>query len=411
MEKTRAFSISREVVWESYLRVKANQGSYGVDEISIEDFEKDLKNNLYKLWARMSSGSYMPPPVKLVEIPKKTGGKRPLGIPTVSDRIAQGAVKLEIEKLVEPVFVTDSYGYRKGKSALEAVGKCRERCWSYDYVLEIDIKGFFDNISHELLMKAVMKHTQTKWHLLYIRRWLTADVQYKDGSRVKRTKGTPQGAVISPVLANLFLHYCMDKWMIQNFPQCPFERYADDAVIHCKSEAEAKELKVRLEKRMEECELELHPDKTRIVYCQDCNRSKEYEHVSFDFLGYGFQPRPAKNYKNEYFIGFTPAVSKKSCKSIMDKVRNCKSLKMSQGSLKDIAIELNPKLQGWINYYGKYCKSKLNQLLYLVDLRIARWARRKYKRFKGSITAAIFWVTNLRKRVPNLFAHWRNSLS
>jgi RNA-directed DNA polymerase len=405
--KTRPFSIPKQAVWEAYKGVKANRGSAGVDEVSLEAFDKDLSNNLYKLWARLCSGSYMPPPVKLVEIPKKDGGKRPLGIPTVSDRIAQMVVKRALEPEIDKVFYADSYGYRPGKSALEAVGKARERCWQYDWVLDLDIKGFFDNIPHDLLMKAVERHTSCKWHLLYIKRWLEAPVQQPDGQQVSRSKGTPQGAVISPLLANLFLHYCMDSWLKRHYPQCPFERYADDAIIHCRTESEAQELKEGLGKRLEACGLEMHPEKTKIVYCKDSNRRGNHASITFDFLGYGFQPRPSRNKAGRMFVGFTPAISAKSRKSINEKVSECKSLNRTDSELQEIAKELNPRLRGWINYYGKYCKSALTQTLNNVTIRIARWAKRKYKKLHDSITEALKWVETVRKNQPGLFAHWK----
>ena len=303
--KTRPFSISKQAVWRAYQSVKSNGGSAGVDEVSLQEFDKDLKNNLYKLWARLSSGSYMAPPVLLVEILKKDGGKRLLGIPTVSDRIAQTVVKQAMEPGIDKLFYEDSYGYRPGKSAIEAVRKCRERCWRYNWVVDLDIKGFFDNINHDLLMKAVEKHTDCKWHLSYIRRWLQAPVQHSDGKQYARPKCTPQGAVISPLLANLFLHYCMDKWLRIHYPHCPLERYADDAVIHCATEAQAQELKEALGNRLEACGLQMHPDKTKIVYCKDSNRKRDYENTSFDFLGYGFEPRLSRNKRGGSFVAFT----------------------------------------------------------------------------------------------------------
>jgi RNA-directed DNA polymerase len=405
--ETRPFEISRWAVQEAWEKVRANRGSAGVDMESIGEFEKDLKNNLYKLWARMSSGSYMPPPVLLVEIPKKGGGKRPLGIPTVSDRIAQMVVKQAIEPAIDSVFYEESYGYRPWKSALDAVKVCRERCWEYNWVLDLDIKGFFDNIPHDLLMKAVEKHTQCKWHLLYIKRWLAAPVQTREGIQTERPKGTPQGAVISPLLANLFLHYCMDSWLKRNYPQCPFERYADDVVIHCKTEAEAQELKMALGKRLEECGLQMHPEKTKIVYCKDDNRKGEdYPNMKFDFLGYGFQARGAKNKMGKMFVGYIPAISDKARKSIRDKIRECKTLQWTQSELSDIAKELNPKIRGWMNYYGKFYKSKLDYTLRTVTFRLASWAKRKYKKLHRSYRAALAWVETIQKVQPGLFAHW-----
>jgi RNA-directed DNA polymerase len=404
--KTRPFEISKMAVWEAWQHVRSNQGSAGVDGESIEMFEKDVKNNLYKLWARMSSGSYMPPPVLLVEIPKKGGGKRPLGIPTVSDRIAQMVVKQAIEPAIDPVFHKDSYGYRPGKSAIEAIEQCRQRCWRYNWVLDLDIKGFFDNIAHDKLMQAVERHTNCKWHLLYIKRWLEAPVQTRAGEQTARPKGTPQGAVISPLLANLFLHYCMDKWLGKHYPQCPFERYADDAVIHCKTEAEAQALKESLGKRLEECGLQMHPEKTKIVYCKDDNRNGDYPNMKFDFLGYGFQPREARNRKGILFTGFLPAISDKACASIRDKIKQCVSLQVTTSELPEIARELNPKLRGWISYYGKFHKYRLDRTLEVVTKRLTLWAKRKYKKLQQSYKAAINWIGQVRKTQPKLFAHW-----
>jgi RNA-directed DNA polymerase len=293
--KAKPFTISKYLVYTAYKRVRSNKGSGGVDGVSLAGFNKDLENHLYKLWNQMSSGSYIPPAVKLMEIPKKDGGKRPLGIPTISDRIGQTVVKAHLGQLLEPMFHEDSYGYRPGKSALDAVAKARERCWRYDWVIDLDIKGFFDNIPHDLLMRAVRKHCKEKWMLLYIERWLVAPLQKEDGEIVARTKGVPQGSVIGPLLANLYLHYCMDVWLSKHYPDCKFERYADDAIIHCKSEHKAREVREKLQERMQECGLELHPLKTKIVYCKDSNRRGKSEHMSFDFLGYTFMPRMAQN--------------------------------------------------------------------------------------------------------------------
>ena len=309
MDKTKPYEISKTVVWEAYKRVKANNGAAGIDDESISRFEENLKNNLYKIWNRMSSGSYFPPPVKAVEIPKKNGGKRMLGIPTVSDRIAQMTVKIYFEPLVEPHFHPDSYGYRPSKSQIEAIGITRQRCWKYNWVLEFDIKGLFDNIDHELLMKAVRKHTESKWIITYIERWLKAPFQTKEGNIIERKSGTPQGGVISPVLANLFLHYVFDKWMDINFPQNPWARYADDAVAHCKTKEDAENLLGKLIQRLNECKLELHPDKTRIVYCKDDDRKENHEEIKFDFLGYTFRPRLSKNKYGKFFVNFTPGVT------------------------------------------------------------------------------------------------------
>ena len=252
MTKAKSYAISKQVVWEAYKRVKANRGAAGVDGESLAAFEQDLKNNLYKIWNRMSSGSYFPPPVRLVEIPKgNTGKTRPLGIPTVSDRIAQTVVKMYFEPQVEPYFHPDSYGYRPGKSALEAVGVTRQRCWRQDWVIDLDIKGFFDNLDHALVLRAVRHHTQVPWILLYVERWLKAPVQREDGTLEERTKGSPQGSVVSPLLANLFLHYAFDEWMRRHYPHIQFARYADDTVIHAKSLSQAEHVLEAVRKRLQ----------------------------------------------------------------------------------------------------------------------------------------------------------------
>ena len=407
MSKTKPFSISKEVVWEAYKKVKSNKGSAGVDDVSIEEFEKDLKNNLYKLWNRMSSGSYFPPPVKLVEIGKKDGGVRPLGIPTVGDRVAQMAVKIMLEPSIEPYFHPDSYGYRPGKSALDAVGKARERCWRYNWVLDVDIKGFFDNLRHDLLMRALQRHTDNKWVLLYIERWLTAPMQNSDGGIVSRDKGTPQGGVISPLLANLYLHYCMDEWMRINYPQNPFERYADDSVVHCKTVLEAQELKDALGERLSECGLDLHPEKTKIVYCKDDDRRENYPVTKFDFLGYTFRCRRSKNRWGKYFVNFLPAVSNQAKKAMRQELRRWKIHLRSDKSLTDLSRMINSMLRGWINYYGKFYKSELYSVFQHLNRILARWATRKYKRLRGHSRKAHYWLGEIANREPSLFYHWK----
>jgi RNA-directed DNA polymerase len=287
----KPFTITKKQVYEAYKAVKSNAGSAGVDGQTIEQFDSDLRNNLYKLWNRMSSGSYFPSPVRAVSIPKKTGGQRILGVPTVADRVAQMVVKQLIEPELEPIFLADSYGYRPRKSALDAVGVTRKRCWKFDWVLEFDIKGLFDNIDHELLLRAVRKHVTCKWALLYIERWLTVPMEHADGMKAERTRGTPQGGVVSPILANLFLHYAFDLWMTRAHPDLPWCRYADDGLVHCRTEQEAQALKAELQERLAACRLEMHPTKTKIVYCKDGKRKGTYPNIKFDFPGYGFRPR------------------------------------------------------------------------------------------------------------------------
>ena len=366
--------------------------------------------HLYKLWNRMSSGSYFPPPVKLVEVPKKDGGKRPLGIPTVSDRIAQAVVKMTLEPMIEPFFHTDSYGYRPHKSAIEAVGKTRERCWRYDWVIDWDIKGFFNNIQHDLLLKALHKHTDNQWVLLYIQRWLIAPLQKADGTMVERDKGTPQGAVISPILANLFLHYSLDEWLRRNYPDNPFERYADDGVVHCKTEQQAKEILTHMKQRLEECGLELHPEKTKIVYCKDDDRHMDYPVTKFDFPGYTFCCRRSKNRWGKFFVNFCPAVSDSAKKAMRQKMRSWNVQLLSDKTLEDISHMFNPILRGWMNCYGKYYKSEVYCIYRHFNSILTRWATRKYKRLRRHTRRAEYWLGRIANNESSLFCHWQLGL-
>jgi len=407
--KAKPFCISKWEVWEAYKRVKANQGAAGVNGQSITEFEEGLKDNLFKIWNRMSSGSYFPLPVRRVDIPKDNGGTRPLGIPTVADRIAQTVVKRYLEPILEEQFHTDSYGYRPKKSAIEAIGVARQRCWRYDWVLDLDIKGFFDNIDHGLLMRAVRKHTDCKWVILYIERWLKAPVQLEDGSLVNRDKGTPQGGVISPLLANLFLHYAFDTWMQRQCPQIQFERYADDAICHCRSKAEAEGLREAIERRFSGCGLELNLQKTKTVYCKDANRREDYPEQSFDFLGYTFRPRMAKERSGEFFVSFIPAISNKAAKSLRNTIRQWKLHRRTDKSIDELAQLFNPVLRGWINYYGSFYRSALYRTFKPLNNIIAQWATRKYKRLKRHKRLACRWLECIAKRQPRLFAHWQLS--
>ena len=406
MVKAKPFSIPKREVWEAFKRVKANQGAAGVDGQSILEFEADLSRNLYKLWNRLSSGSYFPPPVKRVTIPKRDGGgERALGIPTVADRVAQEVARRYLEPILEPVFHADSYGYRPGKSAIDAVRKARERCWRYDYVLDLDIRSFFDNLDWALLLKAVRHHTDCAWVLLYIERWLKAPVRMEDGRIVPRSAGTPQGGVISPLLANLFLHYAFDMWMAREFPHIPFERYADDAICHCKTAEEARLLWSALLDRFAACKLVLHPDKTKIVYCKDANRRSDFPVISFDFLGFQFRARKTM-WQGKAAHGFLPAASPKALKRISREVRRWRLHMRSDKSLQDLAEIYNPVIRGWIGYYSTFYRTQLRPTLKRIDLYVIRWARRKFKRFVHRTKGARDWFARLRRTKPQLFAHW-----
>ena len=408
MDEAKPFCIPKRAVWEAYKRVRANRGAAGVDGQSIADFEEDLSNNLYRIWNRMSSGSYFPPPVRRVEIPKDNGaGVRLLGVPTVADRVAQTVVKEYLEPQLDACFHPDSYGYRPGRSAKEAVGMARARCWRYDWVLELDIRAFFDNLDHALLLRALRHHTDCQWVLLYVERWLTAPVQLDDGSVVPRDKGTPQGGVVSPLISNLFLHYAFDRWMQKHYPDIPFERYADDGICHCKTLAQAQQLRAALEARFAECHLELHPQKTRVVYCKDDDRRGTYPDHSFDFLGYTFRPRRSKNRWGKFFISFTPAVSNAAAKAMRRTLRSWALPNRSDKSLEDLARMFNPVVQGWINYFASFYKSALYPTLRHLDLVLARWAARKYKKLRRHLRRARHWLARVAQTRPGLFAHWK----
>ena len=407
MDKTKPYDIRKQTVWDAFQRVKANKGAAGVDEETIGEFEKGLKGNLYKIWNRMSSGSYFPPAVKAVEIPKKSGGVRILGVPTVSDRVAQMVVKMHFEPKVEPIFAADSYGYRPGKSAIDALRITRERCWRYDWVIELDIRKLFDRIDHELLMKAVRKHTDSAWEILYIERWLKAPFQMQDGSLVERTMGTPQGGVVSPVLANLFMHYAFDEWMRRKHPNNPWARYADDGVIHCRTQKEAEGLLIELGERFKQCKLELNIEKTRIVYCKDDDRRGSYPLTSFDFLGYTFRPRRSKNRWGKCFINFSPAVSNAASKAMRQTIRSWRMQLRPDLKIDDLSRMFNPVVRGWINYYGCFYKSQLYSVLRHMNRALMYWARRKYKKLARHKRRASAWLGRLAGNRPELFAHWQ----
>lgn len=406
MTRAKPFEVSKEMVWEAFKDVKANKGAPGVDRQSIEVFEKDLANNLYRIWNRLSSGSYFPPPVRRVEIPKRDGGVRCLGVPTVSDRIAQTVLKKYLEPMVEPSFHPDSYGYRPGKSAHQAVEQAQRRCWRHKWVLELDIKSFFDSLNHTLVMRAVKRFTSSRWVLIYVERWLKAGVQGKDGVIEARDRGTPQGGVVSPLLANIFLHLAFDQWMRDRFPDVPFERYADDVIVHCHSEAYAKWMRTQIEERLRRCRLELHPEKTRVI-CTDPS-SKGCGSRSFDFLGFRFQPRLAKATTGRLFTTFGPAISPKAVKGLREAMRRKWRLPARTAlGIEEIGEWINPVLRGWIGYYGRFRPSSMVSALRGLNLALCIWTMRKYKRFKNRPRAAMAWLRGLALRDRELLAHWK----
>jgi RNA-directed DNA polymerase len=395
------------MVYNSYLKVIAKDGSAGIDKQSIEMFNENLSDNLYKIWNRMTSGSYFPPPVRTVFIPKKQGGKRPLGIPTVSDRIAQGVVKDYLEPSLENIFHPSSFGYRPGRSAHDAIKQCQDNCIKYAWVIDVDIKGFFDNISHVSMLQLLQQHTQEKWVLLYAERWLKAGVEQEDGSIAARTKGTPQGGVISPLLANIYLHHGFDKWMDEVNPQNPFERYADDIVIHCSSKEQAEQLLEKLKARMRQYELELHPEKTKIVYCKNYQRNDKHDNNSFTFLSYSFQPRTIKDKfgRANRIVVFSPAISQMAKTNIRRVLREILKPLISHVKLEKFAERLNPKIRGWINYYAKFNRMIGLDVFYYLNELIRQWIKNTYK-IRGKA-----WLYDKYRTIqsadPDLFYHWR----
>ena len=396
--ESKPFDISKQLVWEAYRKVAANKGAAGVDQQSIGEFELDLKNNLYRLWNRMSSGSYFPPPVRSVQIPKRDGGLRVLGVPTVADRIAQTVVAMVLEPEVEPIFHDDSYWYRPGRSALDAVAVTRRRCWRSDWVIDMDIRAFFDTIDHGRLMKAVEHHTRLGWVLLYVRRWLTAPLQHPDGSLTVRDHGSPQGSAISPLLANLFMHYAFDAWMARTYPAVTFERYCDDVVVHCRSQAQAEVVRDAISARLAEVGLELHPVKTRLVYCKDANRRGSGEFEEFTFLGYTFRPRLAKTGAGAFFVSFSPAVSRAAVVRIRRTIRSWRIHRRSDLTFAEIVAHINLRVTGWIAYYGRFYKSALYAALRGINTYLMRWARRKYKSLKHSPKRAWAFLVDMADR-------------
>lgn len=408
MEQSKSQPITRRMMWEAWKQVKANRGSAGIDGLMIHHFEENQKGRLYKIWNRLASGSYFPPPVKEVSIPKKTGGTRKLGIPTVGDRIAQAVVRNYLEPAVDVVFHPNSYGYRPGRSAHDALEAARRNCWKYDWVIDLDIKGFFDNLDHELLMRAVRKHTEEKWVLMYIQRWLKALIQTECGELVKRAKGTPQGGVASPLLANIFLHHAFDAWMSERFPDIEFERYADDVIVHCKTRNQAEFILDKIRRRLKRCKLDLHPAKTRIVCCRDDKRrGPKQEHEQFTFLGYTFQPRSSRGKDGLLFVGFNPAISRQAKSEFGYRIKKL-DIQLHTGSkIEEIAVVVNRIVRGYVNYFGRFRRFELFPMLRNLNIRLINWACRKFKRFRYRKRRAVRWLKRACAFQPELFVHWK----
>ncbi|MGK2877738.1 MAG: group II intron reverse transcriptase/maturase [Solirubrobacterales bacterium] len=410
MEKLKSsgkpFDISKWEVWEAFRQVKANRGAPGVDKVTLEEFEADLKNNLYRIWNRMSSGSYFPPPVKAVEIPKSHGGGvRVLGVPIVADRVAQTVAARRLEAKVEPIFHPDSYGYRPARSALDAVAVCRQRCWKRNWVIDLDVQAFFDSVRWDLMVKAVEAHTTDPWVLLYVKRWLEAPLALADGTLQQRDRGTPQGSAISPVLANLFMHYAFDAWMAREYPTVWFERYADDAVVHCVTERQANSLVVAIRDRMVEVGLRLHPAKTKIVYCKDGKRRLDHEHTAFTFLGYTFRARAARSKNGKVFNSFLPAISKDALNRLSEEVRRWRLHNWTGHTIAEVAARINPIVRGWMQYYGAFYRTALRPLLQRINAYLMRWLRKKYRRLRPFKKALACWQRII-SQYPRGFAHW-----
>jgi RNA-directed DNA polymerase len=410
-ETTKSFAVSKAMVYNSYLNVCSKDGAAGIDKETIDMFNKDLDSNLYKVYNRMASGSYFPPAVRTVLIPKKQGGKRPLGIPTVGDRIAQGVVKDYLEPILEPLFSNSSFGYRPGRSAHDALAQCNNNCRQYAWVVDLDIKGFFDNLSHECMIKMVSHHTQEKWVLLYIERWLKAGVEQADGSIAARTKGTPQGGVISPMLANLYLHHAFDMWMSKHFASNPFERYADDIIVHCNSREEAEHLLSSIRQRLQAFELELHPEKTKLVYCKSYNRKEEHEHNSFTFLSYSFQPMVKANlqYPDRKFMAFDAAICCKAKAYIKQRIRDVFNPRNTTVSLEQAAIKLNPKIRGWLNYYCRFNAIIAAKVFVYLNELIQRWFSEKF-RLRGKMATLEKYKIYVHEN-RKLFVHWQKGIT
>ncbi|MBP9152470.1 MAG: group II intron reverse transcriptase/maturase [Flavobacteriales bacterium] len=399
--ETKSQPITKVKVWQAYKEVKANRGSGGIDNMSLEDLEQTKTKELYKLWNRLTSGSYMPMPVKQVAIPKKGGGQRKLGIPTVLDRVAQQVVKHHLERIVEPKFHNSSFGYRPKRNAHQALEQANRNTYNHDFAVDIDIKGFFDTIDHELLMKALKHYCSEKWVLMYVERWLKAGAMQQDGTSKATLTGTPQGGVISPLLANIYLHVVFDNWMAKNHPEKPFERYADDIVVHCVTEKQALFMLRQIQVRMRQCKLHLHPEKTKIVNVRGVSEKKYPK--GYDFLGFTIRPAPYKH-PNRAKVKTIPSifVSRASKNSILEKFKRMR-IHNKRKTLEEVAKDLNPVIRGIINYYHKFRKSDIRDVWQQLNARLLKWVKWEKSLYKKA--SAIYLKTKYKER-PDLFAHW-----
>lgn len=407
-QKTKGLPLTLKDFYDAYKLVRKNRGSGGVDHQSLEDFESDLTGHLYRLWNRVSSGSYFPPAVLEVGIPKANGKTRYLGIPTVGDRVVQQVIKTIIEPRLEAIFRPESYGYRPGRGAHEALAAVRQNCRKYWWAIDMDIAGFFDNVSHRNLNLALDRHVREPWIRTLINRWLSAPIQQEDKTlRYRQGSGTPQGGVISPLLSNLFLHYTLDEWLVKEFPRATFTRYADDIIIQCDFEPRIRLIRKQIADRLEEVGLSLNEGKTSVVFCKSSGRYSKESNVTFDFLGYRFQPRPSKNRYGRNLTIFDCAISPKAEKKIGAYLKETKFHLWSTATIEDIAKLLNPRLRGWINYYGKFNSYRLKRIMGRLNERLAKWACKKYKKFKRSTKKAHMFLRKLAEKVPSLFYHWK----
>ena len=394
----------RQVV-DAYRKVKTGGKASGIDEETWEEFNKHPEKNLYVIWNRLSSGSYHPQAVREVEIPKKDGKTRKLGIPTLRDRIAQQVVKDYMETRIDSKFHENSYGYRPMKSAHQAIEQTRQNCHHYDWVIDLDISKFFDEIDHELMLKAVGHLFEEKWVMMYVERWLKMPVMTKEGIlEQKQGKGTPQGGVISPLLSNLYLHYTLDLWLSKNYRHVSFVRYADDVVIHCSSKEEAEQLLESVIQRLAETKLRINIAKTKITYCKDYRRKEKQKEVKFEFLGFSFQPRPRQSkFNTTTFLAFSAEISQSNQKRIRDAIKGKLNWKNTTLQIEDIAQSLNAQLRGWISYYGKYSKRRLRETLSTIDKKIIKWLKEKHK---TGYRKAVSKLSMIRQEDPLLFYHW-----